>query len=167
MNLSSIGAYLRNCGWLWLPPLIVSFTLWSRLPPAFQPDIFWLDIPTPLGMAENVLRMLVILLPWLMPLQLATATHKAGLALYLAGLVLYAASQLVLALAPESAWSMSIFGFTAAAYTTLPWILGIGMMGDRLFFRQIPWHPWAFYALTLAFVATHTTHAALIYLRNY
>ena len=102
-----------------------------------------------------------------MPFQLNTAGHRVGLALYFIGLVIYSASQIVLVVAPQSAWSMSIFGFTAGAYTTLIWILGIGMMGDRLFYPRIPWCPWIYFALALGFVGAHTAHAALVYMRDF
>jgi len=167
MKKSWITRYLGSCFWLWLPPLAISFLLWAQLPPAFGREIFWKDIPQFIGTTENALRLVIILLSLLMAFEIKSASQKTGLGLYLLGLVLYAASQIVLVLAPESGWSTSVVGFTAPAYTPLFWLLGISMIGNRLISRQIPWHPAAYFLLSLAFAGAHTAHATLVFARNY
>ena len=125
---------------------------------------FWKDIPPIIGITENVLRLMVFFLPLLMPLAVETGGQKIGLGIYFAGLGVYFLSWLLQTHWPESAWSRSVLGFLAPAYTTMIWLVGIGLVGDRLFVK-VPYKPIAYILISVAFVAVHTTHAYIIYTR--
>jgi hypothetical protein len=107
------------------------------------------------------LRVVLFALPVLMPLRVDTPRRRAGMALYLAGLVLYFLSGAPLMVSPASAWSTSVFGFMAPAYTPVFWFGGIALIGDTLFVRA-PFR-WLYLLLTCAFLAFHNTHAWLVY----
>ena len=66
--------------------------LTKKLPKAFQSEIFWDDIPSFLTYGENISRIIVFNLTFLMPLSILTSTQKKGLFLYLSGSILYFAS---------------------------------------------------------------------------
>jgi hypothetical protein len=146
---------LWNCFWLTLPVLALNAAFAGRLPAAFQPDIFWRDIPPALGAAENVLRTLALALTLFMPIG---RRARAGFALYALGLLAYLGSWLPLLLAPQSAWSASAAGFLAPALTPALWLSGIGMVGAGRSRRLTA----AYAASAAIFLAAHLCHAALV-----
>lgn len=117
--------YLVNCFLLMVPVLIWNTVLGSRLPEPFQPEMFWASIPTGIAFLENASRICIFGITLLMPLHLASPTQKRGLALYLFGLTLYFASWIVIIIYPQSAWSTSMIGFMAPAFTPLFWLSGM------------------------------------------
>jgi hypothetical protein len=155
--------YVLNCGWLMMPIFVWNLVLVTQLPPAFQPDVFWRDIPPALAWIENTLRLAVSVVPFLMPLP-SQPLPKVGVALYMFGLVAYAASWLLLIWWPGSWWSHSMAGFTAPAYTPLFWLLGITLLGRQLFI-PIGYRPWTYGTLSVLFVSAHLAHAVLIVAR--
>jgi hypothetical protein len=65
---------------------------------------------------------------------------------------------------PQSAWSQSVFGFMAPAYTTIIWLVGIGLIGQSLFLK-IPYH-YSIYLVFAAFFTTfHSIHTYIVYSR--
>ena len=160
----NIKKYLLNCFLLTLPIMAWNMLLTNRLPEAFQPDIFWKDIPAFLTWGENISRALVFMFTLLMPLRMVTPRQKGGLFLYIAGTLIYFASWLVLIYLPDSAWSNSIFGFMAPAYTPLFWLLGIGLIGDSFYFNW-PYRRWYFMLVSIVFLSFHNYHTMLVYFR--
>ena len=155
--------YVRNCFWLMVPSILLLFIAADRLPPAFQAEVFWKDIPWFIAWPENLFRTAVFALPAFMPLSIKTTQQRRGLALYLFGTGVYFASWLALIIAPQSWWSLSAAGFLAPAYTPLIWLFGIGLIGERLFVSRIGFRPWMFFALTVVFLGFHIAHTALVF----
>ncbi len=90
--------------------------------------------------------------------------QKLGLMLYILGVCLYFGSWIAQIYFPKSAWSKSIWGYTAPAYTTIIWFTGIGLIGSSLFLR-IPYHYSVYLIISLLFVIVHTSHAITVYKR--
>jgi hypothetical protein len=135
-----------NCFWLLIPILAWNVVFSSKLAhPAFDYDQ---AAPKWVLQLENVLRAAVMILPLFMPMQWDTSLSKIGVAVYLIGLLVYFGSWIPLMYAPNSAWSNSLTGFLAPAYTPLLWIVGIGLIGD--------W--WPYLALSVVFVGVHIGH---------
>jgi len=105
------------------------------LPERYNPEIFWKDIPKIIQYGENILRIIVFLLPVIMLLSFKTKLQKTGLHIYLLDIILYFASWVAQIYLPESGWSKSMLGFLAPAYTTQIWLLGIGLIGNKTFFK--------------------------------
>jgi hypothetical protein len=156
--------YLLNCFLLTIPILLWNIFLSAKLPLAYQPEFFWKDIPFVLALGENGSRIVLFLLTCLMPLQISTPEQKKGMLLYLTGTILYFMSWLLLIYFPESAWSQSVFGFMAPAYTPLLWLIGIGLVGKSFYFKFE--HARLMYFLIVAdFMVLHNIHTFLIYSR--
>jgi len=166
MNLSTIKKYSFNCFLLTLPIMIWNMLLTNKLPKAFQPEIFWKDIPSFLTYAENISRIIVFTLTFLMPLSILTSTQKKGLFLYIGGTILYFASWLILIYFPDSGWSNSMLGFMAPAYTPLLWLTGIGLIGNAFYF-SLPYRRWLFIFTSLVFLTFHNFHTLTIYFRTH
>ena len=155
--------YLANCGLLLVPILVWNVAFARYLPPALTSD-FNRDIPAPLLLTENVLRLVVMVVPFLLPLDVTSPGQRRGLWLFVAGALVYATAWIPLMVAPESSWSKSRLGFLAPAYTPLVWLVGLGLTGRR-FFWSVPFEPWMYLLLAGAFVMVHFAHAHLAYQR--
>jgi hypothetical protein len=166
MNITTLQKYLLTCLLLIIPAMAFNVVFTKRLPPAYQVDVFWKDIPGWLGTGENLFRTMVFILPVLMPLNIKTPGQRAGLGLFLFGTLVYFLAWIVLMFNPNGAWSTSPFGFMAPAYTPLLWLVGIGMIGDSLFFN-VPYTPWIYIVLVAVFLCFHNTHAWIVYARIY
>ncbi len=165
MTRTALTHYALSCGWLLLPAAAWNIALARQLPPAFQRDEFWRDVPAPLAVAENALRLAVFAAPFLMPLDLEASGSVRALFIFGAGTILYFASWLALIWRPESRWSRCPWGFAAPAYTPLFWLLGIALLGDRLFWGTF-YRWWMYLVLCAAFLAAHIAHTMRVYSRN-
>lgn len=163
---SPILKYLLNCFLLLVPVMLWDLFLTGRLPLPFQPATFWSEIPPVLTYGENIVRVLLFMLALLMPLRLETRRQKIGLIVYTVGMLAYFASWLILIFDPAGAWSNSIFGFMAPAYTPLLWLTGIALTG-RSFYFSIPYKPWYFILVSAIFLVFHNIHTFLVYSRVY
>ncbi|WP_428665584.1 hypothetical protein [Runella sp.] len=163
---SLIRKYFYNCFLLTLPILIWNLALTNSLPKTFQPEIFWNTIPLFLAYGENTARTVVFILTLFMPLHIVTPTQRKGLLIYVSGLLIYFISWLLLIFFPSSAWSNSIIGFSAPAYTPLLWLTGIGLMGNSFYF-SLPYKRWIFLTVSVIFLVFHNLHTCLIYYRTH
>lgn len=164
MKTSPVVKYLLNGIWLTLPPLLWNILFASQLPHAFSAAVFWKDIPPAIAYPENFLRVAVFIFPLFMPLAVVSRRQRVGVAVYLAGLLIYFAAWIMLMVFPQSAWSTSWAGFLAPAYTPLLWLVGIGLIGDALYF-PLPYTWWYYVIGAAAFLAFHISHTALVYSR--
>lgn len=156
--------YALNCFVLIIPVFLWNILFATSLPRGYSMEFFWKDIPPIIGISENVLRIIVFFLPLLMPLTIETGAQRTGMGIYLAGLVVYFLSWVLQIYCPDSVWSRSVFGFLAPAYTTMIWLVGIGLIGSRLFIK-VPYKPAVYIVISAVFVAIHTTHAYIVYAR--
>lgn len=155
-----LRAHLTPCFWLVLPILALNVVYAGSLPAMFQPETFNAAIPDAIFVPETLLRSLLFGLTAFLPMR----AIPAGWALFLAGLALYAGSWAVLILAPGAAWSQSIAGLAAPAWTPALWLAGLGLIAGRPVFSRAPRWRWiALYAaLAVGFLAAHISHTALV-----
>lgn len=158
----NILTYGANCFLLLVPVFIWNIWLARALPQPYSPEVFEDDIPGPLLLAENCLRLALFAFPLIMQLGLSSQQQRTGLAVYLVGILLYGSSWLVQIWAPKSPWSRSAAGFLAPAYTPAIWLVGIGMLGEDSFIEW-PYRPQVYFVLAAAFVFVHTAHAFMAY----
>lgn len=164
MALHTLLRFTASCGLLLVPALAWNLALAEHLPPAFSQAVFWDGIPSWLAITENVSRTVVIALPFFMPLEITTPMQRRGLAVFAVGTLVYFASWLPLILSPSSAWSASAAGFLAPAYTPALWLLGMALVGRRLFWGHV--YRWWFYLAAAAlFLGAHIFHASIVYVR--
>ena len=159
---------VKNGIWLTFPALLFSLILMSRLPAAFSPALFNKGIPDVLLNGENIVRILVFAMPAFFSIGISTKTQKRGLALYLAGVALYYLSYLAQIFSPDSAWSTSMAGFVATAYTNLLWIIGLSLLGEKFYFpERLRYRPVLYLAPAFIFLIFHITHAVMVYQRTF
>jgi hypothetical protein len=163
---SDITKYLRSGFWLTIPILLWNVIFASRLPAQFLPDIFSKDIPTLVIYGEGILRTVVFGMPLFFSVGIASKTQKQGAIWYLGGTVIYFLAWLPLLFAADSAWSTSMIGFLAPAYTPLLWLIGLGLLGGQFYFSA-RYRPVYYLAPVVIFLIFHITHTAIVYLRNF
>jgi hypothetical protein len=161
-----VTRYLVSCGVLTVPVLAWNAVFTRHLPRPLASSDFNRDIPPFLLFTENALRLAVMVLPFLMPLDVVSTVQRRGLWLFVIGMLLYVFTWVPLMVMPESAWSTSRVGFLAPAYTPLVWLAGLGLTGGRLY-GSLPFKPWMYLLLAGAFVAVHVAHANLVYTRTF
>ncbi|HRC87494.1 MAG TPA: hypothetical protein PK413_17995 [Thermoanaerobaculia bacterium] len=165
MSLASVQHYAFSCGLLLVPASLWNLALTRRLPPAFSQAGTEREIPALLVFAENALRFGVFALPFFMPLEVSAPASRRALLLYAVGTLVYFASWLPLIGFPASSWSRSALGFLAPAYTPFLWLLGIALLGQKLFWSAA-YRWWMYLVLALAFLAAHITHMARVWARS-
>lgn len=156
---------LRSCFWLLVPILVFNVVCAPHLPPAFQADVFWRDIPRWIAWPENVLRVVLFATVAFAPLEVTTAWHRRGLALFVIGTLGYFAAWGPLLAAPNSAWSTSLPGFLAPAITPAVWLTGLCLVAQRLVIPRLPYRAWMLAVVAAAFLGAHVSHAALVWSR--
>lgn len=166
MRRTGLARYVWSCGVLTVPILVWNVVCTRFLPPALASNEFSRDIPPLVTYGENTLRMVVMVLPFLMPLEVATGGQRRGLLLFTVGTVFYVLAWVPLMIAPQSGWSTSWLGFVAPAYTPIVWLTGLGLVGRRLYVPS-PYRRWMYVALACVFIAFHLTHTSIVYARNY
>ena len=166
MKTGSLIYYLLNCLLLLLPIMAWNLIFAGKLPWAYSEEVFSKNIPSFIVNGENIFRLIVFILPVLMPLRIETQSQKLGLWLYILGSVIYFVSWLAQMYFPQSAWSLSVWEFLAPAYTPLIWLIGIGLIGSALYFST-PYRSWMYIALSIVFISFHLSHAIKVYSRNF
>jgi hypothetical protein len=166
MQFTTFQKYFFNCFLLTIPILAWNLIFANKLPKAFQPEIFWNDIPTFLTYGENISRTIVFIFTSLMPLKILTKTQEKGILLYVLGTLIYFASWLLLIYFPDTLWSNSVLGLLAPAYTPILWLAGIGLIGDSMYFNM-PLKRWVFMLISVVFLIFHNAHTYLIYFRTH
>lgn len=161
-----VRRYAVTCGLLLVPIFVANVVLFERLPPAISDSKLWDAIPPPLALTENLLRFPIFALPFVMPLHVSTRQQQYGLACVVLGALIYLASWMALIVDPRSTWSISAAGFLAPAYTPALWLLGIALLSQD-FSWGAPCRPWMYGSLSLAFLAAHVSHAAIVYVHHY
>ena len=166
MSETDLIGYVLNCGLLTVPILLWNVVLARFLPPALASNEFSRDIPRLVTYGESTLRIVVMVLPFLMPFDVATVSQRNGLQWFVAGTILYFLAWVPLMVAPQSRWSTSWLGFAAPAYTPIVWLTGLGLIGRKLYVPS-PFSWWMYVWLACAFVILHVGHTSIVYARNY
>jgi hypothetical protein len=152
---------VRNRFWFIVPILVLDLALTASLPPPLAPNSVGPEIPGWLFLPETVLRVIVLGAPLLMPLSLRAPSTRPVLAVYLVGLGAYVGAWVAVVWAPTSAWSTSLIGFTALAWTSIILFVGIGLRSTLHF---VPgYRPWMYLGAAILFTAVHTLPMALLW----
>lgn len=153
---------MLNC-LLFLVPIVV----WNTIFIAYLPESYFKmytdpDIPVFIKWAENLSLLLIFILAALMPLRIKNKTQKLGMGIYLLGLVIYLLAWRPLILFPSGEWSSSIFGFTSLTYTPIILLIGIGLIGEKLYIK-LKYRRWVFIAVSFLFIFFRTWHSVLTF----
>ena len=155
-------SYLVNCFWLLIPLFLWNLVFANQLPDFYRDEAVWGNIPPTLEILEHVLRGMVFLLPLIMAFSLKSLIQKVGLGVFILGTLIYFASWIMQIGFPEGNWSQSLIGLAAPAFSTIVWLLGIALIGQKSTL-PIPRISWLYGGSAIAFVIIHTAHSVLAY----
>src|SRR5690606_20399486 len=120
---------LQKQGIILVVPIIIwNIMFYSKLPDNYQEGKGWEQFPAEFDYAEMGLRVLTFAALLFMNFGIKEKLQRIGLYLYVSGVIFYFTSWSIQIYAPESEWAVSSLGFSAPAWTSLIWLLGIGMM---------------------------------------
>ena len=151
--------------WLIILVLLWNVFLANKLPEPFNTDLFDKSIPNYVLYSETIFRILVFFIPILIKIGLKKDINKIGLVVYIMGVIIYFISWLLLIYIPNSSWSTSLIGFMAPAYTPILWLIGLALLGEKLFIN-LGYKPWIYIVLSVFFIMIHSYHTYLAY-NNY
>ncbi len=157
-------SYLVSCFILLIPIFLWNVIFSGKLPDPYRMNTFWNNIPYFIRISENILRAIVFFLPLLLKLEINESQQKIGFLIYMVGMGVYFMSWLMQIYFPDSSWSQSVFGFMAPAYTTIIWLVGIGLIGKSPLI-DIPYHYSIYIILSVFFVVVHSIHSFIVYSR--
>lgn len=162
MIYTKLKKYLANCFLLLIPVILWNIFFRSLTPEFFHPEIYWEGVNPTIKWAEIILLIFIFIIPAFMPLKIKKKTQKNGLKIYIVGLAGYLISWRPLVLYPEGDWSNNPAGFFAPAVSFLLILIGIGLMGDRLFFK-IPYKRGFYLIISFLYILIHLSHYFLFH----
>jgi len=162
--MSFLFEYFRNCFLLFIPVLVWNILLYKRLPEFYQAEK-WDAIPGLLDKAENLFRFFAFALPLGLRLEISGTVELYGLVLYVIGVLVYFVSWFIQIRFPDSRLAGTGFSRMAPAWTTIVWLVGIGLIGRSNFFG-IRNGTVLYLAVVVTFVSIHTYHAWYVWKAN-
>ena len=165
MSYLKLKKYLTNCFLLLVPVLAWNLIFRPYSPELFHPDIYWKNVSPAIKWIESTLLFLIVIIPVFMPLKIRRKRQKAGLVLYLTGLTVYILAWRPLVLFPDGNWSNHPAGFVTPALSLLLILVGIGMIGDRLFF-QLPYKRNVYLVISTLYILLHISHIFISHSAN-
>jgi len=155
MNLfDTILKYMNNCFLLFVPILVFNVMLFKKLPAYYIKKI-----NHPIVILETVIRILTIAFSIIMN---ANIQNKAGLTVYICGVIIYFSSYFIEIYFSETFFAKKLVVLLAPYWTSIIWLLGIGLIGNNLFIN-IPYHFTFYMLLSVLFTTIHTIHGYMCY----
>ena len=149
--------YINNCFLLFIPILIFNIILFQKLPSHYLKNI-----SHPIIIIETVARILTIAFSFIMVLSILNKIGKIGLIIYIIGIIIYFASYFIVIYFDNTLFSKYIFVILSPYWTSIIWLIGIGIIGNNLFIKM-PYHFSIYIILSIIFTTIHTIHGYLYY----
>jgi len=149
--------YLNNCFLLFIPILLFNILFFKKLPSHYLKNISHTIITI-----ETITRIIIIAFSMIMVLNNQNKIEKIGLIIYTIGIILYFTSYFIEIYTTNSLFNRNIIFILAPYWTSVIWLIGIGLVGNRLFVN-IPYHYTIYLILSVIFAAIHTIHGYLCY----
>jgi len=159
-TIKKIRKYLLNCFWLILPVIIFNI-----IAVKFLPQYYLVDIEHPIVIIETILRIFTVLLPFVMVMDFSSKASKIGIIIYLAGFFIYACSYFIAINHSHTFFGSNIIVVLAPYWTSIIWLIGIGLIGTKLFIN-LRYHYSLYFFISIAFVIVHCYHGYLCYIKE-
>jgi len=149
--------YINNCFLLFIPILLFNILFFKKLPPHYLKNI-----SHPIIIMETITRIIVIAFSMIMAINIQNNQEKIGLIIYIIGVIIYFTSYFIEIYATNTLFGRNIIFILAPYWTSIIWLIGIGLVGNRLFIN-IPYHFSVYLILSVIFTTIHTIHGYLCY----
>jgi len=158
MNLINIILkYINNCFLFFVPILVFNILFFKKLPSHYLKNI-----SHPIIRAETITRIITIAFSTIMVINIQNKTEKIGLMIYIIGAIIYFTSYFIEIYFPNTLFGKNIIFILAPYWTSVIWLMGIGLVGNKLFIN-IPYHFIIYIILSIIFATIHTIHGYLCY----
>ena len=158
MNFTNIILkYINNCFLFFIPILIFNIIFFKKLP-----SFYLKNMSHPIIIAETITRIITIVFSMIMAVNTQNKTGKIGLIIYIIGIIIYFSSYFIEIYFSNSLFSKNIIFILSPYWTSVIWLIGIGLVGNRLFIN-IPYHFTVYLILSVIFTTIHTIHGYLCY----
>jgi len=155
--LNVILKYIDNCFLLFVPILVFNILFFKKLPSHYLKNI-----SHPIIIMETIARIITIALSIIMAINIQNETGKIGLMIYIIGAIIYFASYFIEIYFPNTLFGRKIIFILSPYWTSVIWLIGIGLVGNRLFIN-VPYHYTVYFVLSIIFATIHTIHGYLCY----
>jgi len=155
--LNSILEYINNCFLLFIPILLFNILFFKKLPSHYLKDI-----TNPIIIIETITRIITIAFSIIMIINIQNKIEKIGIIIYIIGVIIYFTSYFIEIYASYTLFGRNIIFILAPYWTSVIWLIGIGLVGNRLFVN-IPYHFSVYLILSVIFTTIHTIHGYLCY----
>jgi len=155
--LNIIIKYINNCFLFFIPILLFNILFFKKLPPHYLKNI-----SHPIIIMETITRIIVIVFSMIMVMNIQNKMEKIGIIIYVIGIIIYFTSYFIEIYAANSLFGRNIIFILAPYWTSIIWLIGIGLVGNILFIN-IPYHFTVYLILSVIFTTIHTIHGYLCY----
>ena len=152
-----IFKYINNCFLFFVPILIFNILFFKKLPTHYLKNI-----SHPIITAETITRIITIVFSTIMAINIQNKIEKTGIIIYIIGIIIYFTSYFIEIYAPDTLFGKKIIFILAPYWTSIIWLIGIGLVGNNLFIN-IPYHFTVYLMLSAVFATIHTIHGYLCY----
>jgi len=155
--LNIILKYINNCFLLFIPILLFNILFFKKLPSHYLKNI-----SNPIIKMETIIRIILIAFSMIMAVNIQNKIEKIGIIIYIIGIIIYFTSYFIEIYASNSLFGRNLIFILAPYWTSVIWLTGIGLAGNRLFIN-ITYHFSVYLILSVIFTAIHTIHGYLCY----
>lgn len=146
----------RNCFLLFIPVILINI-----LSIKYLPEYYLKNIPHAIVYLEIVVRIILMALSAVMIIDIKDRVGKTGVWIYAIGLAMYIVSYVVIINFPDTSIGKSMIVQLSGYWTATIWLIGIGLIGKRLFVKM-PYHYSCYVVLSILFGMIHTYHGYLL-----
>jgi hypothetical protein len=152
-----INNYIYSCFWFFIPVIIFNIVFTKYLP-----EFYLKNTNHPIVTIETAARIITIAFSVIMAIRLDNKIGKAGLIVYIIGVLIYFCSYFIVIKVPVISFHNSIIVLLAPYWTSVIWLIGIGLLGNKLFIN-IPYHYAAYIVISIVFAVIHSIHGYICY----
>jgi len=152
-----INNYKSNCFWFFIPIIIFNITFTKYLS-----GFYLKNINHPIVTIETIARVITIAFSVIMAIKLDNKIGKVGLIVYIIGVLIYFCSYFIVIKIPPILFHNNIIVLLAPYWTSVLWLIGIGLLGNKLFIN-IPYHYTVYIILSIVFAVIHSIHGYICY----
>jgi hypothetical protein len=152
-----INNYKNNCFWFLIPVIIFNIIFTKYLP-----EFYLKNVNHPIVRIETIARIITIAFSVIMAIKLDNKIGKAGLIVYIIGVLVYFCSYFIVIKVPAISFHNIFFVLLAPYWTSVLWLIGIGLLGNKLFIN-IPYHYAAYIIISIVFAIIHSIHGYICY----
>jgi len=140
---------MNNCFWFFIPIIIFNIIFTKYLP-----EHYLKKIKHPIVTLETIARIITIAFSVILEINLDDKIGKTGLIIYIIGVLIYFCSYFIVIKLPATSFNNNIVVLLAPYWTSVLWLIGIGLLGNHYIIYII---------ISIVFAILHSIHGYICY----